>query len=370
MDKYAQYPVEIKQAHFDKLIKYREQLRKEPELTSLFIEMTLQCNEHCRHCGSRCEYTNGDAPLTDFEIIQTLIDLKEDLELVKKPLPFLNITGGEPLLRPNLIPLMKTIKKLGYNWGMTSNGTLITKEVADQLKDAGIYSIGLSLDGLKETHDWFRQTQNGYEKVIDATKNCIDAGIDSVMLTTVVHKRNLGELSEIKKVVENLGCKIWRIINVDPIGRASDNLDDILLNDDELRTMIKYIVDNQSDDPNALEIIYSCNHYLGIEFERRMRSWYFLCGAGIKVASIQYNGNISACLDIERRSDLTFGNIRKDRFYHVWLNEFKIYRQDKSLLSEKCSNCKERENCNGNGWHTWDFDINEPKMCLYETLHN
>ena len=106
MDKYAQYPVEIKQVHFDKLIKYREQLRKEPELTSLFIEMTLQCNEHCRHCGSRCEYTNGDAPLTDFEIIQTLIDLKEDLELVKKPLPFLNITGGEPLLRPNLIPLM------------------------------------------------------------------------------------------------------------------------------------------------------------------------------------------------------------------------------------------------------------------------
>ena len=66
-DKYADLPNEIKQAHFDKLNLYKEELRHSPELKSLFIEMTVQCNEHCRHCGSKCEYTNGDEPLTDNE---------------------------------------------------------------------------------------------------------------------------------------------------------------------------------------------------------------------------------------------------------------------------------------------------------------
>lgn len=366
-DKYADLPNEIKQAHFDKLNLYKEELRHSPELKSLFIEMTVQCNEHCRHCGSKCEYTNGDEPLTDNEILQCLIQLKKDLESRGKKLPFLDITGGEPLLRPGMIDLMKTIHMLGYNWGMTSNGTLITAEVAKQLKEAGMYSIGLSLDGTKETHDWFRQTPGGYDKAIEATKNCINAGIDSVMLTTVVHKRNINELDELYTIVKDTGCKLWRIINVDPIGRAIGN-EEILLSKEELQTMVNYIVDHQSNDPEALDIIYSCNHYMGLGYERKIRPWYFSCRAGISVASIQYNGNISACLDIERRPDLTYGNIRTDNLYHNWITKFDIFRKDKSLDSEKCRDCKERENCQGNGYHTWDFDKKEPKICMVDML--
>lgn len=368
-DKYADLPNEIKQAHFDKLNKYKDELRKSPDLKSLFIEMTLQCNEHCRHCGSDCQYTNGEKSLTDNEILQCLIQLKDDLKKNKKHLPFLDITGGEPLLRPGMIELMKTIHMLGYNWGMTSNGTLITPEVARQLKDAGMYSIGLSLDGTKETHDWFRQTPGGYEKAINAVKNCIEAGIESVMITTVVHKRNINELNELCTIVKDTGCKLWRIVNVDPIGRAIDN-EEILLSKDELRAMIDYIVDNQSNEPDALDIIYSCNHYMGLDYERKIRPWYYSCRAGVSVASIQYNGDISACLDIERRPDLTYGNIRKDNLYDKWINEFDIFRHDKSLTSEKCSTCNERENCQGNGYHTWDFDKKEPKICMYNIINN
>lgn len=188
-DKYADLPIELKQAHFDKLNLYKEKLRRDPELKSLFLEMTLQCNEHCRHCGSNCEYTNGEDAVTDQEILQCLIQLKMDLEKRGKKLPFLNITGGEPLLRPGMIELMKTIHMLGYHWGMTSNGTLITPQVAAKLKEAGIYSIGLSLDGTRETHDWFRRTRGGYDKAIAAVRNCIQAEINHVMITTVVHKR-------------------------------------------------------------------------------------------------------------------------------------------------------------------------------------
>ena len=124
-DIYAELPNEIKQQHFDKLNAYKEELRKNPELRSLFIEMTLSCNEHCLHCGSNCGELRMENQLSDYEIIQTLIRLKDDLLKEKKGLPFINVTGGEPLLRPHLCELMATISKLGYKWGMTSNGVLI-----------------------------------------------------------------------------------------------------------------------------------------------------------------------------------------------------------------------------------------------------
>lgn len=262
---------------------------------------------------------------------------------------------------------MKTIHMLGYHWGMTSNGTLITPDIARQLKEAGMYSIGLSLDGMKETHDWFRRAPGGYDKAIAAVKNCIDAGIESVMVTTVVHKKNIHELDLLYDIVKDTGCKLWRIINVDPIGRAAGN-EEILLKKEELQKMVNYIVEHQSDDPDALDIIYSCNHYMGLEYERKIRPWYFACRAGTSVASIQYNGNISACLDIERRPELTYGNIRNDNFYQIWKERFEIFRKDKSLDSEKCRDCRERENCQGNGYHTWDFDKKEPKICMMDII--
>ncbi len=307
--------------------------------------------------------------MTDQEILQCLIQLKMDLEKRGKKLPFLNITGGEPLLRPGMIELMKTIHMLGYHWGMTSNGTLITPQVAAKLKEAGIYSIGLSLDGTRETHDWFRRTRGGYDKAIAAVRNCIQAVINHVMITTVVHKKNIHELDALYEIVKNTGCRMWRVINVDPIGRALSN-EKILLNKQELQTMIHYIVDHQSDDPNALDVIYSCNHYLGLEYERKLRPWYFICRAGISVASIQYNGNISACLDIERRPELNYGNIRTDNLYHVWENRYEIFRKDKSLDSEQCWDCKERENCQGSGYHTWDFDKKKPRICMLDIMEN
>lgn len=364
-DKYANIDVELKQKHFDKLNVYKEDLKKNPKLKTLFIEMTLACNEHCLHCGSNCGDIILKNSLTDEEIISTLKQLKNDLYKEGEPLPFLAITGGEPLLRKNLIQLMKEIHSMGYKWGMTSNGTLITREVAQQLKDAGMYSIGLSLDGLEESHDWFRQTNGGYKLALEATDNLIEAKIPSVMITTVVNKRNIGELDAIYEVVREHNCKSWRIINVEPIGRALLNKD-LMLDKKEYQYILNYIAEHQ--DLEDMEILYSCNHYVGLELERKVRSWYYFCGAGIKVASIQYNGDISACLDIERRPDLIYGNVRTDNLLDIWKTKFEIFRIDKTEKSEKCKNCEHRNNCQGGGYHTWNFDKNEPRICMLEQL--
>lgn len=369
-DKFANITKEYKEKHFNKLIRYRDELRRNPELRALFIEMTISCNQHCLHCGSSCGDVTQTGSLTDDEIFNFLKKLKMDLEQDNKPLPFIAITGGEPLLRKNLPELMKQIhNELGYTWGMTSNALLATPEMCHRLKEAGMYSIGVSLDGLEGTHDWFRQSNGSYKKTIENIRNLVAEGFKNVMVTTVVHKRNINELDAIKEVVKEIGIDTWRIVGVDPIGRTLENKDILLDGNSDYRYIIDYITNLRETD-NDIDVIYSCNHYLGLEFERKVRSWYYLCCAGIKVAGIQYNGDIGACLDIQRDSSLVFGNIRKDNFYDVWKNKFEIFRMSKFEKSEKCRKCADRLNCDGNGWHTWDFDLNEPKLCMKELINN
>ena len=366
IDKFANMPNEIKQQHFDKLNAYRKKLFKEPDLRQLFIEMTVNCNEHCLHCGSNCSIdAEVDKPISDLEILYCLTDLKESLKKDNKSLPFIAITGGEPLLRPNVLNLMKIIKSLGYNWGMTSNGLLINEIVARQLKESGISTISISLDGTKEVHNWFRQNKSAYDLTIKAIKNLSRQGFKDVMVTTVVHPKNIDELDEIKKIVLSTGCSTWRITTLDPIGRALNN-ENLYLNNEQYKYMLDYVVKEcEKDDIN---VITGCNYYLGLDYERKVRPWYFLCQAGLTVASIQYNGNISTCLDLARRKEFVFGNIKNDNLYDIWMNKFEIFRKDRDFKNSECENCSELKNCHGSGWHTWDLDNNKPRFCLYNSI--
>ena len=133
--------------------------------------MTLNCNEHCRHCGSRCGDLRMENQLSDQEIIGFLSELKTKVTT----LPFLNITGGEPTLRPDFIELMHEISELGYNWGMTTNGILIDEKVVEKMVETNMKTISVSIDGLEELHESFRRVPGSFKKIIKGLKlmqNC------------------------------------------------------------------------------------------------------------------------------------------------------------------------------------------------------
>lgn len=364
-DNYCDLSASDKQLCFDQLSEYADSLRRNPDLRELFIEMTINCNEHCIHCGSNCGDTVSKNALSDKEILRMLVDLRNDLAECKKPLPFLSITGGEPLVRVGLIELMSKIHYLGYNWGMTSNGVLITPEVAHGLKEAGMYSIGLSLDGTRETHEWFRQKTGSFDATINAIKNLQREQFNSLMVTTVVHRKNVGELEEMYRLLKALGIREWRLTNIEPIGRAIAN-NDLALEPAEYKCMLDFMADKQKD-PD-MQMLFTCNHYVGLAREHVIRPWFFFCKAGLQLAAIQYDGTIGACLDIERRKDLSYGNVRTDRILKVWKERFEVFREHKADKSTKCKNCVHKKNCQGGGYHTWDFDRNEPKICMLEMI--
>lgn len=352
-----------KKKNLKELARYRDDvLRPHPVLRSFFIEMTSACNEHCRHCGSRCGDSKEENALSTEEIKALLDQIKEDFDISNLRL---NITGGEPLLRKDFFEIMNYANFLGYRWGMTSNGTLITPEVAGKLHEAGMQTVSISLDGLEKTHDWFRESEGSYKKTLEGIHNLInEGGFNHIQITTVVHAQNYDELEDMYATFSTIGVRSWRVINIEPIGRAKDD-PKLLLTNAQLRGMFDFIEKHRFKGP--MEVTYGCSHYLGIEHEKESRPWYFICNAGVYTASVMYNGDVTACLDIERRPELIQGNIRKTPFRQIWENGFKIYRSDYRKCG-KCADCKEYEFCKGDSFHTWNFDDMEPYICMRDVL--
>ncbi|MBQ6042239.1 MAG: radical SAM protein [Oscillospiraceae bacterium] len=352
---------EIKENSMKRLAVYREGLKAMPQLKNLFLELTLRCNERCLHCGSSC----GDVPSEELSVEQYrtfLTKLKEDMGTEDY---MLCITGGEPLLRKEFFEIMGIAHELGFKWGMTSNGTLITEEVARKLKEVGMGTISISLDGLPETHDAFRRTPNGWKRAMDGIMNLLKVGgFQAVQVTTVCSHKSIQELDALYEILKQVDIDSWRVVNMDPIGRAKEH-PELLLTKEDYKTLFEFIRNKRiAGEP----VCYGCSHYLGMEYEREVRDWYFLCTAGLYTASIMVNGDITACLDIERRPEFIQGNILKDNFKDVWENKFEIFRRDLSEDCEKCRNCKEQKYCHGDAYHTWDFDNNCPQVCFKDIL--
>lgn len=351
----------MKLDHLRQMRDYRQKLMKEPQLRNLFLELTVRCNERCLHCGSKCGDVTSDE-LTVEQYRTFLEQVKEDMTTKGK---MLDITGGEPLLRKDFFDIMGAAHELGFEWGMTSNATLIDDNVARELKRTGMATISVSIDGLESTHDEFRRTPGGYSRAMSGIESLIrTGGFESVQVTTVVTHKSIRELDELFKIFNEMDIDSWRVVNMEPMGRAKDH-PELILTPDDYKYLFEFIRNKRiAGEP----VCYGCSHYLGMEYEREVRDWYYLCTAGLYTASITANGDILACLDIERRPEFVQGNILTDRFSEVWKNKFQIFRRDLSDDNEVCSKCEHKEFCHGDAYHSCDFDNNKPQLCFKDIL--
>lgn len=271
----------------------------------------------------------------------------------------------EPLLRKEFFEIMGYAYELGFRWGMTSNGTLIDFDTARRLYGCGMGTISVSIDGLRETHDEFRRTKGGYDRAMKGINALIShGGFKHIQVTSVIHKQNIHQLEELYEVMCGLDIDSWRILNIEPIGRAKEH-PELILAPEDYRRMFDFIRKKRWE---GMPVLYGCTHFLGEEYEREVRDWYFLCNAGIYTASVMANGDIGACLDIERRAETIQGNILTDDFTEIWNNGFEIFRTDLSRRSGKCSECSSREFCGGGSFHSWDYDKCEQQVCFKDIL--
>ena len=355
---------ELKCNSMDGISRYRKELAVKPKLIDLFLEVTSRCNAKCEHCGSSC---GEKMPKDEISIDYLKKALKEIADAYNAKKIFIYVTGGEPLMRKDIFDLMKYAKKLGFNWGITTNGMLFNDRIFKGFKDSKVSSISISLDGMKETHEKFRKVPGCFNIIVDNIKKILENDVcELLQITTVANKKNLKELDQIYELLLSLGVKYWRVVTVDPIGRAKKN-DGILLDKKEFKYVLDYIEKKRKE--GKMVVDYGCSHYLGVDREKEIRDYYFNCGAGLFIASILSNGDIYVCPNVERRKELIQGNIKTDSFVDVWEKKFKEFRSER--ITEKCSKCKKCKSfkyCRGDSFHTFNFDDNKPNICMKEIL--
>ena len=341
--------------------KFRESLYDKPILRNLFLEVTSLCNARCEHCGSSCGDNKPEYEIESKYLKKTLKEIADKYDADKI---LLNVTGGEPLLRKDLFELMDYAVSLGFHWGITSNGMLINEKMAKKLGKSKMETISISIDGLKDTHEKFRKVPKSFDKILEGIKYLQkEENVKRLQVTTVANKKNIDELEDLYKLMLDIGIDDWRVVNCDPIGRAKNN-DDILLDNDEYKRLFNFIKEKKEE--GKITVSYGCSHYLGAELENVVRSHYFFCTAGLITGSILSNGDIFVCPNVERRKELIMGNIREDSFVDVWENRFEPYRHERKTVNDKCKKCSEFQFCGGDSFHTWNFDENKPNFCIKE----
>lgn len=326
-------------------------------LQEVFWECTLRCNLNCLHCGSDCrkEEMPQDMPFSDFARVLDQIVLENEPSKI-----MIITTGGEPLVRKDIVECGREITRRGFIWGMVSNGMLLDTLKLQQLINAGLKTIAISLDGFEAEHNWMRGNNNSFRRAVNAIKALTKSSITWDVITCV-NARNFSSLSKFKDFLLGLGVTHWRLFTVFPMGRAANNTE-LQLTSEQFRLLMEFIKEERGK--GDIRVSYSCEGYLG-DYELNVRDYPFFCGAGINTASVRYDGAISGCLSI--RSKFDQGNIYNDNFMDVWNNRFGIFRNRKWMKQGTCSNCTMWNLCRGGAMHLRKED-GEMLACSYLKL--
>ncbi|HBD93288.1 MAG: radical SAM/SPASM domain-containing protein [Spirochaetes bacterium GWF1_31_7] len=329
------------------------------QLSTLFWELTLRCNLNCRHCGSDC---TKDAAIPDMKLEDFLKVLSEIKSVYDPSAIMIAMVGGEPLMRTDLEECGKAIRNLGFRWGTVTNGMLLTEKKFNSLLAAGLGSISVSLDGLKDSHTWMRCNKDSFENAVNAIRIIASQTRIANDVITCIHKKNINELDDIKKLLIGLGVKRWRIFNVFPKGRAK-NHEGFALTNEEFVGLMEFIRQTRAE--GLIHIDYACEGFLG-NYEGEARDNYFFCRSGINVASIMADGSISGCLSCRR--DYIQGSIYKDSFINLWENAFEMMRNRSWMKNGICKKCDVFKWCKGNGLHLRETKDDELETCHYNMI--
>ena len=298
--------------------------------------VTLKCNLKCAHCYINAKETNSVEELSTDAAKMLIHQITE----VSKPL--LILSGGEPLLRDDIYEIIKYGADRGLKMGMGSNGMLITEEVARKLKDAGMWTVAISLDSsYPERHDQFRGVEGCWQKALNAIKVLKKVGIEVQVNCTVTHQ-NYDEIEQIMELAESLGVDNFHLFFLVPTGRGT-NIEDIspeMYEEMICNTLEKTKKHKLNVKPSCAPQFMRVAKDKGVDMSRWVRG----CMAGLYYCRIYPSGEVTPCPYMP----VTLGNIREKSFKDIWFNSeiFNALR-DFSQLKGKCGICEYNELCGG-----------------------
>lgn len=319
---------------------------------------TRRCNLSCMHCYSRSENKLYSEELTTAE---AEIFVKDLAGFGVKVLLF---SGGEPLLRHDLFKLARLASSSGIRTVLSTNGTLITKETAEQLKTAGFSYVGVSLDGMAKTNDKFRGKQGAFELAVEGIRNCLKAGVRTGLRFTVTNY-NYGDVPQIFEFIETERIPRVCFYHLAYAGRGTAIAGDDLTHQ-QTRDFMDYVLGKaEAFSAKALntEILTVDNHadaaYLFLKLKEKKPQKAEEALKLLKLNGGNSSGTGIGCVDFngfvhpdQFWQHYSLGNIRSRRFSEIWTDDsqplLQGLRNRKVHLQGKCADCRFLDICNGN----------------------
>ncbi|PXF55442.1 MAG: hypothetical protein C4B58_14915 [Deltaproteobacteria bacterium] len=357
---------------FDKWKDRVEQLIKEHPLQIISWEATRRCNLNCVHCGSPAEDVVLSDELSTEEVIFAFEQVAIDFDM--NQFRHINITGGEPFVRKDLLDILKQISKYSFyrNIDIQTNGIFIADnpEILRELKKYGVTGLGISIDGLESTHDVFRRRRGSFAKAFKAARLSVENGY-VVTVSTVAHARNIHEIPQLFELIrKEIKPRVFRVMTIDPIGRAKFD-SEYMLSPVQLRQLINFLKEEYREscltyaDSKSTMVELGCCGWTGTELEGTFRPFIFHCIAGINNLGILYDGKLAACSNISRA--FIEGDLRKERIKDVWESRYQRYRNFEWKKIADCANCDQWDYCHGGPMHK---RLPDGRMlnCIYKIL--
>jgi radical SAM protein with 4Fe4S-binding SPASM domain len=314
--------------------------------------ITRLCNLKCTHCYLPAgfvdtnEFPDGyyrDSELTHsqcFRVIDEIAEINPNILLI--------LTGGEPLLRPDILEISKYAAQTGFLVVMGTNGVLLDDETIQKMLDHGVSGAGISLDSIDPVnHDKFRGMEGAYEATMNGIEALKRASVDFLVQTSVT-RWNYDEIPQIVEFAHQSGAKVLNLYFLVKTGRGKTVMD---ITPAQYEHMLSMLFELQAKYRGKMLVAAKCApHYKRVIYEQQSDSPFLqaypsgTCPCGIYYCRITPEGDLTPCPYMP----VTVGNLKEESFVILW-KESKIFQdlRNRRLLEGKCGACEFRDVCGG-----------------------
>ncbi len=317
-----------------------------------------RCNLHCAHCYTDSHEKDYEGELSTDEAKRVIDDLAQF------GVPVVLFSGGEPLLRQDLYELIGYAQGHGVRGVLSTNGTLITREVARQLKEFGLSYVGVSIDGPEHVHDKFRGKTGAFQGALDGIRSCLEEEI-RVGIRVTLTQYNVDYVDYFFDLVEEEGIPRLCFYHLAYAGRG-DRIVKMDVSHGQTRAAVDTIFDRTMELHRrgiSKDVLTVDNHTDAVHLYQRVRDeqperaeevyrmleWQGGNQSGIAISAIDNLGNVHAD---QFSRHYTFGNVRERAFSEIWTDTsddvMRVLKNRSGHIKGRCGVCPRFEICNGN----------------------
>jgi SynChlorMet cassette radical SAM/SPASM protein ScmF len=317
-------------------------------LNQIYFYLTEGCNLRCRHCWIAPKYQSEETshPSLDLDLFKSIIEQAKPLGLSG-----VKLTGGEPLLHPQINEILEHIRTENLELTVETNGVLCTPVLARKIAECKNTFVSVSLDGSEtETHEWVRGVEGCFEDALAGIRNLVDAGLKPQIIMSIM-RQNKDQVESIVRLAERLDAGSVKFNIVQPTARGKKMHESGEALSIEELVVLGHWVENSLSASANLPVYY--DHPPAF---RPLGKMYGNNGDGcgtcgiLGILGVLANGSYALCGIGETVSDLVFGHASKDILEHVWTNT-SVLQEIREKLPHKlegiCGHCLMREICFG-----------------------